>query len=96
MASSKRTALRPGRPRQSLSFDGTVAAAFGATVRSLRLEAGISQEELAHRAQLERSYLSRLERGRNQPSLFALLKIAAGLGLEGSELVSRVQETLAS
>lgn len=68
--------------------------AFGAVVRSTRLAAGIAQEQLAHQADLERSYLGRIERGQSQPTLFVVLKIAAALGLQGAELVSEMERGL--
>jgi transcriptional regulator with XRE-family HTH domain len=58
------------------------------------LAAGIAQEQLAHQADLERSYLGRIERGQSQPTLFVVLKIAAALGLQGGELVSEMERGL--
>jgi transcriptional regulator with XRE-family HTH domain len=71
-----------------------VAAAFGAVVREARLAAGISQEALAHTAQVERSYFGRIERGQSQPTLYVVLKVAAALGYESGALVSLVERTL--
>ncbi len=45
---------------------------------------------------LERSYMGRLERGLNQPTLYVVLKIADALGYEASELVARVTDRLAT
>ena len=53
---------------------------IGAAIRSLRLEKGISQEELAHRAELDRTYVSGLERGMRNPSVKALQRITDALG----------------
>ena len=94
MPSRSRKVPKPGRPRGSRSFDADVAEAFGAVVKEARLKAGVSQEELAHLAQLERSYFGRVERGRSQPTLFALLKIAGALGYKGAKLVMLVERTL--
>jgi transcriptional regulator with XRE-family HTH domain len=71
-----------------------VAAAFGAVVRDRRLSAGISQEALAYTAQVERSYFGRMERGQSQPTLFVVLKVAAALGLEASQLVGQVEAAM--
>jgi transcriptional regulator with XRE-family HTH domain len=87
---------RPGRPRGSGSFDASVALAFGSVVRETRLASGLSQEDLANLAQLERAHLSRLERGKAQPTLFALLKVSSALGLEGAHLVRLVEDSLSS
>lgn len=87
---------RRGRPRGSRTFDANVATAFGAIVRQTRVDAGVSQEALADIAQVERSYLGRLERGESQPTLYVLLKVAAALGCEGKSLVGLVEDALAA
>ena len=48
--------IQPGRPAGATTFDAELALAFGATVRGLRVERGIAQESLAHRAGIERSH----------------------------------------
>ena len=81
----------PGRPKGSRSFDASIAKSFGAVMRSTRLAAGISQEHLAHTADIERSYIGRIERGQSQPTLHALLKIALALDCEVADLVAPVE-----
>lgn len=54
-------------------------AIFGRRLRELRLDAGISQEELAARAELDRTYISSCERGRRNVSLLAIYRIAGAL-----------------
>lgn len=93
---AKKTPPRRGRPPGSRTFDASVAAAFGSIVRQTRLDAGVSQEALADLAQVERSYLGRLERGESQPTLYVLLKVAAALGCEGKALVGLVEESLSA
>lgn len=51
----------------------------GSAFRQLRERAGISQEELAFRAGLDRTYVSGIERGRRNPSLKSMQRIAAQL-----------------
>ena len=60
--------------------------AFGACVRRARLRAGLSQEGLADRCDLDRTYIGGVERGERNPSLTSLAKVAAGLGITLSEL----------
>ena len=60
---------------------------FGERVRALRQEAGLSQEELALRLKLSRTYLSQLEAGRRNVSLRTAERIAHGLGVPLAELV---------
>lgn len=61
-------------------------AAFGQRVRSLRLEQGQSQEDLAHRAGLDRSYVGGVERGERNISLDNIHRIAAALGVAPAAL----------
>ena len=56
-------------------------AAFGAHVRALRLARGLSQEEVAHRAGLHVTYLSGIERGKRNPALKNIRRIAVALGV---------------
>lgn len=68
----------------------TALTRFGLRLRALREEAGFSQEELAERAQVHRTYLSGIERGRRNPSLINLLRIAKALNLSISVLFEEV------
>ncbi len=61
---------------------------FGARLRSLRSEMGLSQEEVAHRAGIHVTYLSGIERGRRNPSLKNIRRIALALGVPVRELFS--------
>jgi len=64
---------------------------FGAEIRRVREERGISQEELGFRADLHRTYVSQLERGLKSPSLRAILRIARGLGCPAARLVASAE-----
>jgi len=63
-------------------------AAIGAHVRSLRLARGLSQEEVAHRAGLHVTYLSGIERGKRNPALRNIRRLARALGVGVGELFS--------
>lgn len=52
---------------------------LGGKIRTLRLEKGLSQEELAYRANLHRSYISQIERGSRNIAFENLLGIARAL-----------------
>ena len=52
---------------------------FGQKIATLRLEAGMSQEGFADQCGFARSYMSRIERGRANPSLAAIEILATGL-----------------
>ena len=64
-----------------------VVYAFGENLRSLRLSRGMSQAELASRAQIHTTYVGRLEKGLAAPGLDLLERLAAGLGTSLPELM---------
>ncbi len=72
------------------------AVAFGRVLRQLRLEAGLTQEELGFEAELRRTYVSILELGQQQPSLTTVLKLAIALNRSGSSLLKLVEAEIAS
>lgn len=59
---------------------------FGIRMRELRARYDISQEELALKSELNRTYIGDIERGEKTPSLITLSKIANGLGITLKEL----------
>jgi len=65
---------------------------FGAAVRFRRDQLGISQEELAGRAGLHRTYISDVERGARNVSLESINRLAAALDVSLSVLFSRMEE----
>lgn len=62
---------------------------FALTVRRLREDRGWSQEHLAERSDLNRSYVGDLERGQSIPSLATIGKLAEAFGLSPSLLVAQ-------
>lgn len=65
---------------------GSQLDSFGERVRELRQQKGLSQNSLAARAGLDRTYLSEIERGRKNLSLVKIVKIAAALDVEVTDL----------
>src|SRR4051794_15025660 len=61
--------------------DADLKALFGTTIKTKRSELGMSQEELADRAGLHRTYVSDVERGMRNVSLISIEKLAHALGL---------------
>ncbi len=61
---------------------------LGLAVRSERLRRGLSQEELAERAGLDRTYISGLERGTRNPALTTQHKVADALGIALADLLA--------
>jgi transcriptional regulator with XRE-family HTH domain len=71
-------AAKPGKLRQVLAKN----------IRSLRQERGITQEELAHRARIHRTYMSSIERAQRNVAIDNIEKIAGGLGVKAKDLLS--------
>ncbi len=69
-------------------------ALFGKELRKARTAVGISQEKLALKVGLDRTYISMLERGLRQPSLTTIFLLSPALGLRSVDLVARVQEQM--
>ena len=65
---------------------------FGTVLKQLREEEGLTQDELAHAADVTRTYISDLERGMYYPTLNVVFKIAEVLKMKASELVERVEK----
>lgn len=63
---------------------------FGTNVRRIREALGISQEELAHRAGLHRTYIGGIERGERNLGLINIIKLARALGTKPSELLQEI------
>jgi transcriptional regulator with XRE-family HTH domain len=67
-----------------------LAQIFGELIRERRLKVGISQEELAHQCDIERSYVGRIERGTSQPGLHLIFKLSDALRMDVGRLVREV------
>ena len=66
--------------------------AFGEIVRDKRKEQGLSQEDLAFKADLHRTYIGMIERAEKNITLENINKIAKALDLPISELVKNLSE----
>ena len=73
------------------SRNPALALAFGQTVRRVRESAGVAQKALALIAEMDRSYLGRLERGEKQPSLNVVFRLAVALGVVPGDLVAKIE-----
>ena len=63
-----------------------ICSILGTNIRKLRADRGLSQEELAHRAGIDRSYLSEVENGHKSIGVMVLDDIAAALEVEVADL----------
>jgi transcriptional regulator with XRE-family HTH domain len=75
-----------------MSVRSSAHAAFGDTIRTIRKQRGLSQEGLALECDLDRTYISGIERGVRNPSLTNIFKIAAALDVDPAELFAWAQD----
>jgi transcriptional regulator with XRE-family HTH domain len=73
---------------------GEAGSAFGRTLRRARRERDLSQDALALRAGVGAKHVSELERGNKDPQLATFVRLAAGLGLTGTELMALYEQEL--
>jgi transcriptional regulator with XRE-family HTH domain len=69
-----------------------LALRFGALVRRLRLEKGLSQERLAELCGMHRNYVGAVERAERTPSIIAADRLARALGTTMSSMFSELEE----
>ncbi|GEN54607.1 helix-turn-helix domain-containing protein [Halobacillus faecis] len=66
----------------------------GKQLRTLRLEKGLSQEELAYRAGMHHTYISGIERGRRNPSITNFYYLAHALEVHPKQLIPSIELTI--
>ncbi|MDZ4659157.1 MAG: helix-turn-helix transcriptional regulator [Bythopirellula sp.] len=66
---------------------------FGDILKKARLKAGMTQEQLAFEADVDRTFLSRLENNRMSPTLETLFRLSDALGVPASLLIARVERS---
>ncbi|MYE26921.1 MAG: helix-turn-helix transcriptional regulator [Chloroflexi bacterium] len=66
--------------------------AFGNAVKARRLQLGLSQESLAFRAGLHRTYISDLERGLKGPTLRVVMRLAYALDISAPDIVQMTED----
>jgi len=65
--------------------------ALGAAIRVARLERGISQEELAALSSIDRSYMSSIERGAQNPGIATMVKVVRAMEMTLTELFAEAE-----
>jgi len=66
---------------------------FARNLKRLRAAAGLSQEELAFEAGLDRTYISALERGLYSASIVTIERLAKALDVEPTEFLQRIAKS---
>lgn len=70
---------------------GNFELPIGAALRRLRTAAGMTQEQLALEAGVQRNFISFIETDQNQPTISTIAKLARALGIKASELVAEAE-----
>jgi transcriptional regulator with XRE-family HTH domain len=68
-----------------------IGAIFGGVLRRHRAALNVSQEELAFQAGVDRTFVSRLERGIRQPTVTTLIGLGVALGISAADLVRETE-----
>src|SRR5271169_2875311 len=77
--------------RESRRQIDRIQSPLGTALKRRRLDLGLSQEELANRAGLHRTYITDVERGSRNPSLDTIQKLAGALQVALSELFLQIE-----
>ena len=71
-----------------------IEQAFGKVLRKFRTERSLSQEELAHICDLDRTYISLMERGKRKPTITTIFALAKGLKVLPSKLILTTEKLI--
>ncbi|TCJ01390.1 helix-turn-helix domain-containing protein [Cytobacillus praedii] len=72
----------------------SIEVIFGKVLRNIREDKKLSQEQLAHLSELDRTYISLLERGKRRPTINTLIALCKPLGLKPSEFLGEIEKEL--
>jgi transcriptional regulator with XRE-family HTH domain len=75
-----------------LKREQAISKRFGRVIKAVRERQGVSQEKLAERAEIDRTYVSMIERGKRQPTLEVANRIADALSMRLSEIIRRAEK----
>ena len=78
------------------SRNQALVEALAAELKVCRQALGVSQEELAHRAGVNRTFVARLEQAQNQPSISVLFHLCDGLGITPEGFITKIRSRLKS
>lgn len=70
------------------------AILFGEVLQELRLQQALTQDQLAERAETERSHISALERAEKGPALATIFVLADALGITAADLIGLVEQRM--
>jgi transcriptional regulator with XRE-family HTH domain len=65
---------------------------IGSAIAEARRQAGLTQDELAHRSKLNRTHMSKLEQNGSRPSFDTIIKLSIGLGMPLDKLAKALDD----
>lgn len=71
-----------------------LSEALSIVLKENRTSCGLSQEELAYRCNLDRTYISLLERGKRNPTINVISSISRNLNVQASEFIRQVEHLM--
>lgn len=78
-------------PLDTVGIEPSIELYFSKILKQVREQQGMSQDDLAMRAELHHTYISLLERGLRHPSLHVVIKLAHALQIKPSEFLSLLE-----
>lgn len=78
----------PGKKRLPVQRN-QITLRLGVVVRECREALDLTQEQLAEKSDLSKNYIGNIERGEQELSITALIKVASGLGITASSLIAQ-------
>lgn len=66
--------------------------AFGKVLRQARKQSGLTQEQLALTAEIDRTFVSLIERGERQPTIRVLFRLAAAMHVSAAQLIQMTED----
>ncbi|CAB1245813.1 helix-turn-helix domain-containing protein [Clostridium sp. MT-14] len=74
----------------------TLENALAITLRNRRIKCGLSQEDLAHECNVDRTYISMIERQKRNPTLNIIFRICKSLDIKASDFISSIEKAMES
>ena len=72
----------------------TLENALAITLKNRRIKCGLSQEDLAHECNVDRTYISMIERQKRNPTLNIIFRICKSLDIKASDFISGIEKAM--
>jgi transcriptional regulator with XRE-family HTH domain len=72
----------------------TLENALAITLKNRRIKCGLSQEDLAHKCNIDRTYISMIECQKRNPTLNIIFKICKSLDIKASDFILNIEKAM--